>query len=50
MEDRDSKMAETFQDREAAREEFEAEQMEMKDEWIVRNSYSPAPTTTQVIN
>lgn len=32
-EDRDAKMAETFQDREAAREEFEAEQMEMKDEW-----------------
>lgn len=42
-------MAETAPLRDAAREEFEAEQMEMEDEWLVRGSSSPAPTATQVI-
>lgn len=48
-EDRDAKMAETFTEREAAREELAAEQMQKEDEWLVRISSSPAPTATQVI-
>lgn len=47
--DRDAKMAETAPLRDAACEEFEAEQMEMEDEWLVRGSFSPAPIATQVI-
>ncbi|CAN0253547.1 unnamed protein product [Pylaiella littoralis] len=46
---RDAKMAETAPLRDAAREEFEAEQMEMEEEWLVRGSSSPAPTATQRI-
>lgn len=48
-EDLDKKMAETAPERDAAREVFEAKQMEKEDELLMRGSSSPAPTATQVI-
>lgn len=48
-EERDEKMEETKAERDAAREVFEAEQMEKEDELSEHASPSPAPTAEQVI-